>query len=385
MNTNKLAILGIIAVVTAGGAVLQSRISRPAGVTNFASTPLIEGMPIDAIVSITIESEDGAKSVTLDRADGMFVVAQKNSYPADVSKINNLISKCLDIRVREKITSDAANHADLKVTPQTARYVVSFKDKDGKPITGAAISPADGDSGRAFVRLLSSNDVYAIDSDPWINTGAVDYVNTKLFEAPREKISRVAVLTPQDKYNLVVNEGLDSIKLEDVPEGQKQNDSACRSVFGALSWLNFEDVMKEAPAAAAFDYTYSCKLNDTTVYKLSIAKDQDNYYVKVSADFMDKTPVEKERRVESEEELKQKEAKLLAIDSVNTFNKRHQGWVYKIPSYKGSDLTKPLSELIESAQAETTETVQAEDEEFEEMPAEPTEPAELAETVVQES
>lgn len=385
MNNNKLAILGIIAVIMAGWAVLQSRMSQPASTTNFASSPLIEGLPIDAIGSITVSSENGTKNVTLERVEGTFAVKEKNNYPADVSKINGLISKCLDIRTRDKITSDAANHADLKVTPETARYVVTFNNKEAQPLTGAAISPADTDSGRAFVRLLSSNDVYAIDSDPWLNTGAVDYVNTKLFEVPRDKIGHVAVRTPQEKYSLAAGETVDTVKLEPIAEGRKQNDSVCKSVFGTLSYLNFEDVMKEAPQEAAFDFEYSCKLNDTTVYKLSIAKNEDKYYAKVSADFLDKTPVEKERRVESEEELKQKEAKLLAIDAVNTFNKQHEGWVYQIPSYKGGDLTKALADLTESATSETvqiesapaTETTEAEP--AVQQPTEPAQPAAVTE------
>lgn len=360
MNNNKLAILGVIAVVMAGWAVLQNRMSQPANTSNFTSSPLIEGLPIESIASITVSSENGTKTVTLDKADGTFVVKEKGGYPADVRKINSLISNCLDIRTREMVTSDPANHTDLKVTPETAHYVVSFMDKDGKSLTGVAISPAEAESGRAFVRLVASNDVYAVDSEPWISTGDTDYLNTTLCEAPREKIVRVTVATPQDKYNLVVTETADAVKLEEIQEGQKQKDSVCTSVFGALSYLTFEDVMKEAPEGAAFDHTYSCKLSDTTVYNLSIAKKDDKYYAKVSADFLDKTPVEKERRVESDEELKQKEAKLMAIDAVNTFNQNHQSWVYQIPSYKGGELTKALSELTEIAVIETPEASPAE-------------------------
>lgn len=349
MNNNKLALLGVIAVIAAGWAVLQSRIGQPASATSFASAPLIEGLPLESISSITVSSENGAKSVTLDRVEGVFVLKEKSNYPADVSKINDLISKCLDIRTRERITSDAANHADLKVTPETARYVFSFMDKEGKLLTGAAISPSEADSGRAFVRLLSGNDVYAVDNDPWLNTGALEYINTKLLEVAREKIRRVEVQAPPDTYKLVAGENADAVKLEAVPEGQKQKDTECRSVFGALSYLTFEDVMKESPEGAAFDHTYSCELSDTTLYTLSIAKQQDKYYARIAADFLDKTPVEKERRVESEEELKAKEAKLLAIDAVNTFNQRHKDWVYQIPSYKATELTTAFSALTESA------------------------------------
>lgn len=347
MTNNKLAILAFLAVVTAGWAVLQSRISQPTNASTFSSSPLVEGLDLDSVASIMITSEAGSKTVTLDRLDGKFVVKDKNNYPADVSKINGLITKCLDIRTRDKITSNAENHADLKVTPETARCTVSFMDKDQKPIVGLAISESDPEKGNAHARLLSENDVYMIDSDPWISTGAMDYINTKLLEVPQDKMAQVGVHTPQDSYSLKLSES-GAIELEAVPADKKQKDSVCKSVFGALSYLQFEDVMKDAPEGTAFDHTYSGKLSDTTVYKLSMAKKDDKVYAKVSADFMDKAPVEKEQRVESEEELKKKEAKLLAIDAVNLFNQQHSGWVYQLPSYKAGDLTKSLADLVEN-------------------------------------
>ncbi|MCE5186567.1 MAG: DUF4340 domain-containing protein [Planctomycetaceae bacterium] len=347
MNNRKLAILGVIAVVTAGWAVLQSRISRPAVAADFGSSPLIEGLGVDSIASISISGE-GGKTVTLDRTEGGFVVRDKLGYPADISKINGLLNKCLDIRVRDKITSNAANHADLKVTPETARCVVTFMGKDGKVLTGMAISPGDPQNGQAHARLLSSSDVYVIDSDPYIGTSAMDYINSKLLEVPRDKMKEVAVNTPKDHYMLAA-ESADAVKLAEVPAGQKQKDAECKSVFGALSYLTFEDAVKEAPAEAIFDHSYSGKLNDTTVYKLAIAKLNDKFYAKVSAEFLDKTPVEKERRVESEDELKAKEAKLQAIDAVNNFNARHAAWIYQLPSYKAQDLTKAMADLTESA------------------------------------
>jgi hypothetical protein len=53
------------------------------------------------------------------------------------------------------------------------------------------------------------------------------------------------------------------------------------------------------------------------------------------------------RTDESEEELKVKEAKLLADDNAKEFTAKHQGWVYEIAEYKAKNLTKALSDLLE--------------------------------------
>jgi hypothetical protein len=359
MSDRKLAMLGIAALILVGWAILQSRIGRSAQTTDFSSSPLIEGLQIDAVSAITITGQKGTQTVRLEKKDGVFVVTNKDNYPADVSKINTLINQCLDIRTREKITSDPANHPDLKVTPETARAVVLFLDSEGKEIVGLAVSDSD-ESGAGFARLLNANDVFSIQQAPWIDTTPMGYVNTVLVEAARDKISTVAVRTPDQMYMLNSSPDGSEVVLEDMPEGKQYKGTAYKTVFGALSSLRFEDVTASAnaPSDIAFDYLYTCKLKDLTVYKLSLAKKEDKTYAKVTADYLDKTDVTKTvGQVESEEELKKKEAKLLAIDAVNLFNKRHEGWVYQIPSYKAGDLTKPLSELIEDipAKEETAE------------------------------
>lgn len=364
MSDKKLAVLGMIAVIMTGWAVLQYRISQTTNTADFSSSPLIEGLDIEAVSSIQIASENGAKTVRLDRKNGRFMVADKDDYPADVGKINSLLNKCLDIRTTEKITSSPANHADLKVTEDTAHYVIRFLDKQGEPIVAWVLSETDSESGTAYARLLSSDDVYSIQSPPWINTADTDYMDTELVTVQRDKIESVAVKTSEGSYVLTSPADSDQITLEKMPEGKQYKGTTYKNVFGALSSLRFEDVMGPGsmPEGLVFDLSYTCRLNDLKVYKLLLAGRDDKTYARISMDYLDKTPVEKTvGQVESDEELKKKEAKLLAIDEVNTFNEKHKDWIYQIPSYKAGDLTKPLSDLIEDIPALETEEAKPEE------------------------
>jgi len=350
MSNKKLVLLGIIAVVTAGLAILQTQMGRGVHTADFSSSPLVEGLDIEAVSAIQVTSEEGSKTLQLTKQEDQFVVADKDNYPANVSKINDLISNCLDIRTTEKITSNPDNHADLKVTESTARYGVAFLDSDAKPIVTVLLSDNDPETKVAYARLLSSDDVYAIQSSPWLATGPMDYIDTQLLKVSNDKINNVAVKTPDGSYVLSSPQDSSDIQLEKMPEGKQYKETVYKTVFGVLNDLRFDDVTKEsnAPEGLNFDFTYTCKLYDLTVYKLSIAKEDDKTFVKISADFLDKTPVEKTvGEVESDEELKKKEAKLLATDAVKEFNAVHEGWIYRIPSYKAGDLTKSLSDLIE--------------------------------------
>ncbi len=348
MSDKKLALLGMIAVLMTAAAVVQHNMTRRVRTTDFSGSPLIEGLAVDTIAGIEIAGEQGSQTVRLTRLNGRFVLPEKDNYPADVTKINFLINNCLDIRTVEKITDNPDNHADLKVTPETARYRISFMDEDPKPIVSLVLSESDPDTNTAYARLQSEDTVYSIQSVPRFNTGTADYMNTELLNVSKDQISSVAVKTNEGSYVLSSDKDSETISLEKMPEGKQFKGATYQTVFGALSDLRFEDVSDAASFTGTFDSTYNAKLHDLTVYKLSVARIDDKTWVKATADYLDKSPVEKTMgQVESDEELKKKETKLLAIDAVKEFNARHEGWVYQIPSYKADQLTKPLSELIE--------------------------------------
>jgi hypothetical protein len=87
-------------------------------------------------------------------------------------------------------------------------------------------------------------------------------------------------------------------------------------------------------------------LKNSTEYTLNIAVKDDKTYITCSAAFTEGRPG-KSNTVETEEELKAKEAKLLADDKAKEFTAAHQGWVYEIADWKAKNLKMPLSDLVE--------------------------------------
>ena len=73
-------------------------------------------------------------------------------------------------------------------------------------------------------------------------------------------------------------------------------------------------------------------MKDSTVYTFNIAAKDGKTFAKCTADFMDKSEVLKKNTVESEEELKAKEAKLLARDKAEAFAKKTRGGCMRFPN-----------------------------------------------------
>ena len=356
MSNKKLTILGIVAVVMVLWAVVQSRISNKPGAEPDRPVYLIQGFNPSGVDSIVIGT--GEEAFTLKRRKSGFVVIDKDNYPAKTSEINSLVSKCSDIQTSELVTDNPANHEDLEVTEEKARSVVKFMkaDPNSSLLTGVVVGKTKELGQGSYVRLLSSNPassnkVYAASNVPWFGGDEMNYIDQELIAAKKEDIKSVTVSLPSGPYTLTAKEGSQDVVLENIPAGKKLKSSEAQSVFTALTSLRFDDVRKIS-SDMAFEKQYMCRLKDSTVYALRIAQKDDKTYVSCVAEFTDKTPVEKAPvnqggEVESEEELKKKEAKLLARDNATKFTTKHHGWVYEIADWKAKNLMKELADLIE--------------------------------------
>jgi hypothetical protein len=371
MSDRKLVILGVVAALVVMWAVVQYRVSIGGRKGSVSPVYLIQGLDPADIGSIVLGWGEGA--VTLKREGGRFVVVNKDNYPAEAKEINNLLSGCLEVRVSELYTDNPANHEELGVTGQKARSVVKFFRPDSKLITGIIVgkdrelgqAPDKGIRGQAstvssaepgsYVRLADSNSVYVSQNVPWFGGRAIDYIGQELVSIKREDISSVTVKLSGGEYTLKAGEDGKTVALENMPPvssvedrngGRRLKSSDSETVFVGLTTLRFDDVRKN-PGDLTFDKQFVCKLKDSTVYRVMIAQKDGKTYINCGAEFTDTSPVVKEKEVESEEQLKKKEAKLLARDKAKEFAARHQGWVYEIPDWKAKQLTRPLSELLE--------------------------------------
>ncbi|MBN2512796.1 MAG: DUF4340 domain-containing protein [Sedimentisphaerales bacterium] len=368
MNDKKLAILGVVAVVCVAAAILVSRMGGVSQNTSLVIGPLIGGVDVDTINTIAITGEKGTQKVTLVKSENRFVVAEKENYPASTRKVNELVNQCLDIRTAELQTEDPAFHAELGLTDETAKTTVTFKDSADQTIVGLLVSESKPESQEVFVRQAADNKAYLTLQSPWISSRPLDYLETQLLQVDSKKVLEVSVTDPnQVSYTLQSNNGGDVVTLAELPAGKQLKGTTYRSVFSTLSSLNFEDVIsKDKVEGVKLDHRYICKLDDSTVYTLNLGKKDEKWYLKLTVEFTDKSEVVKEKGVESEEQLKKKEAKLLARDAAEALAKKTANWLYVIPQYKAAELTKSLNELIEDIPAKPKE------------PADPNKPVETA-------
>ncbi|MHC4116247.1 MAG: DUF4340 domain-containing protein [Planctomycetota bacterium] len=356
MSNKKLTILAVVAVFMVLLAVVQSRMANRRTVRTDEPAYLIQGLDPAGIGAIILGT--GEDAVTLKRRGNGFVVETKEGYPTKTSEVNSLISKCLGIKFTQLVTRDPRNHEDLEVTEDKARTVVKFMtpDPNSTILAGVVVGKTEELGQGTYVRMLSSdsaasNKVLTTPEAPWIATDAMNYIEQELISAESDQIESVTVGSPDGQYTLKKEGDSDDPVLVDAPTGKKLKASDGRSVLTALTSLRFNDV-KSKPADMTFDRQYVCKLKDSTEYTLGITKKDEKTFIACTSVFTDTSPVMKGAEVESQEELKAKEAKLLAKEASQKFAARHQAWIYEIADYKAGNLTKELADLLEDVEPE---------------------------------
>jgi len=346
MSNKNLTILAFLAIVMVFLAILQShRVNRPQQSEQRASAYLIQGLNMDNVQKISAKTT--SDTTILKRVQGRFFITNKGNYPASFTKLNDLITKVLDVRALEKRTSDPENFNRLGVDPNSAQSVVKFMDLNDKLITGIIVS--DSKSGQTHVRLLPTNDVYITSSVPMLPNAPMDFIQEQILDVQESKVESVTVSDPNGGYTLTYDPNNDKVTLDQqIPEGKKLKDSEAKALIRALKDFRIVDVMRASSVDKnlKFDQVYVCRLSDSTVYTIQLARQANESFIKCNAEFKRESRVFLEGD-ESEEQLKDKEQQLLAGDAALDFNDNHDSWIYKIAEYKADELTKKASELFE--------------------------------------
>jgi hypothetical protein len=347
MSNQKLGVLAAVAAAMVLLAVVQARLSVGGRSGQSGPAYLIQGLDPAAIGSITVG--EGNDAVKIERQGSQFVVVNEADYPADTKQINDLITKSLDIKTSGVYTDNPKNHEDLEVTEAKARHVVKFFKPDGSLLTGVVIGKSQESGQDTFVRLASDDKVYVAENVPWFRNRGLDYVNQEIASVKREDVNAVTVITPEGTYTLKSKAEGDGVVMEGLPTGEKLKESDAKSVLTAMVGLRFDDVNKPAQIGGLmFDHEYVCRLDNSTEYRLKLAKKGEKTYLIGKAVYTDPTKVTiNTGQVDSPEELKKKEAILLAQEHAQRFTLRHKGWVYEIPDWKAKYLMKKQAELFE--------------------------------------
>jgi hypothetical protein len=369
MNKQFVAILAILLVVIGGAALLvfqQGETQKPA-VTSQLGQPLLKGLKASEVASITIR--EPKQTLTVVKKDNRWTLAEKNSFPADLDKVTDLVVKGIELKAGQVEPVGEKDRARLNLAEpgkEGAATLVTYKAADGKVLGELLVGKkyfkkeADADNPRApgdgrFVMLPSDPKQVYIVSDPLrVATATVgEWISKEGFAIEKVKVLEVKPAEGSEGYRIErVTDGIDW-KLDKAAPTQKLDVSRANAASYSLNKIEIEDIAA-ADADTGLDKptTITATTFDELTYTLLVGKtDKDRTFIKVDVAGAPKREPAQAKKDEKPEE-KEKREKAAAeetkkLDERIAREKALKEFVLVVQSKKLADTLKKRSELLE--------------------------------------
>lgn len=289
----------------------------------------VKGLDISKIQKISL-SFPGDKKITFTRDSNKFLIENHKSYPADTGKVNDLIYKIASIQVKKKISSDV-DEDDLKqyeLDKTKRKYLVEIFDNDGKKTVSFSVGKSYKGKGN-YLYKGGKKDIYLSKENLWLNSSYKDFINSVLLEIKKDDVEKVTLKTDKEleivkKDNEFLISGLDEKKVK--------QDKAKKYLNG-LNNLRFEDYLTlTEPKAQGLNFSKDVKIKfkNKLVYKISLAQEDKDYYVRLAA-LLDEAPKQfVVNKTDGKEELQKIEDMIRAQGDAQKLNMEKGAWVYKV-------------------------------------------------------
>jgi len=264
------------------------------------------------------------------RADGGWGVADRNNYPAQASKVRELLTGLTELRLAERRTADPELLDRLGLEdptkPDSTAHLLRVLDGDGKPLAELVV-------GRRRVRVQANvpESVYVRrpnETQAWLGEGRLPVDNDRqlwfdrdIANIARDQVARVEVTRGEEK--LVFAVGADKkFALAEPTEHPPLDDYRVEDVSRGFEMLSFTDVLPDAEGPAEDVGSAVYTLTNGVKITVRVAKKGDEVWARFAA--------------AGEGDAKAEADRLQA---------RFAGWVFQLGSWKEKAFVPRLADL----------------------------------------
>lgn len=349
MNARIVLILVILLAVLGGGALVyqyQERSRRPDNVGTLGQTPFRD-LKVAEIAQIRIA--EPKSTLTLQRTDAGWVIAERGKFPADVSKVREFVLKVIGLKVGQSEPIGDKDRARLNLDASGTQ--VEFLGADGKPMRKLTVgkkyfkrevdNPEKALADGRFVVVPEETKLVYIVSDPLAQatTKSAEWIDKASFQV--EKVKTLEIRYPDGSGWRIERDGDNADwKLGGLKPGEKLDVSRANAASYSLSLLELADVAPPEVKEIAEPTLVRATTLDGLAYEMQVGKLQgDNYPVRfTSSGSVSASDPKDAERLKKLEERRPRE-KMLAEHTL------------LIPKSKLEDTLKKREELLEKNDA----------------------------------
>ena len=289
MNARVAAILVVLLVVLGGGALIyqqQEAARRPANVGTLGQ-PLLKELKAADIAAIRV-IEPGT-TLTLQRRETGWVIAEREGFPADLAKVREFVLKAIGLKIGQSEPIGEKDRARLNLDASVTQ--LEFNGADGKPLARLLVgkkyfkqepenpqkAPGDG----RFVMLPGDTKTVFVVSDPLAQASAqsAGWIDHASFQV--EKIRTLELRHP-DGSGWRIERAADNAdwKLAGARPGEKLEITKANAASYSLSLLELADVAPKDARDTGLDSPtlITAATLDGLTYAIKVGKLQGNDY-----------------------------------------------------------------------------------------------------------
>lgn len=376
MKAKTLFIFLLILAVLTAAVILIIRPKAPERPGETLGTLLLEDLPVNEITSIGIEGPDGSVSLMIEK-DG-WVVENRFGYPADFSKITDLVRTLKEVKVGRQFEASEGTlkrlllkaPGDPGASRENKGTRIVLKGENNQDLASILLGETRKMEGSGFpdgqyVRLGKDSKVYLIDKhfSP-MDAHPSAWLDKSLAKVAAQDIRRIECLEMESGkilYELERSGKGRELGFRDLHPELRLKKSSLDQLAGALASLQMEDVVDPRTSLKSigleFPHRLEYHLFNGMVYRVfprsECAKDEachlrlDVDYVKPASEVEEKTEVQpsEEKAVASEKTPEEYE-----LEAEN-LNKRFGPWTYVIPKWQHVAFITNFEQLLDQSEA----------------------------------
>jgi hypothetical protein len=355
MNARIAAILVVLLVVLGGGALIYQRqeSGRQPGNTASLGQPVLKELKAADIATIRIVQPKS--TLTLQRKENGWVIAERDGFPADLARVRDFVLKALALKIGQSEPIGEKDRARLNLDESATQveFLAAENQALGKLLVGKKYFKREGENadkapgdGR-FVMLPSDPKTVYVVSDPLTqaSTRTADWIDRSAFQV--EKVKTLELRYPDGSgWRIERNADNAEWKLVGARPDEKLEVTRANSASYSLGLLELADVAPKEVKDTGLDNPtlINASTLDGLAYAIKVGKLQgDNYFVafQSSGELVKEDGGDKERA----ERIKKIEARLPR-------EKLLSAYVLLIPKSKLEDTLKKRDDLLEKKEPE---------------------------------
>ncbi|MDX2224520.1 MAG: DUF4340 domain-containing protein [Rhodospirillaceae bacterium] len=349
------AIAVVLAVVAIG--------SRPSfESSDVAGERLFPGLvnDLNRLKTVTLRHKDGTYSI--DRTANGWVLRERDNYPVDAEKVDELVVKIARMTRLEAKTRLPDRYERLDLQEPDAKdsraKEVTLTDGEGKTIAQLVVGKRKftlgSKEGGTYVRIPG-------DEQTWLAVGELnpgdkvrDWLKRDIADIKDKDIRRVTVVHPDGERIEVGKDNPDdaNFKILNLPKGQEPTSEFVADDFGrVLSIFLLDDVKQDGAMPWPADKAIKAEFEGFAGFKVSldyVEADGQNW-VKISAT---PPPAETPPADGAPAEGAPSEGAVDWAKIIAEINARAEGWVFQVPAYEVNALKKRMAELARKPESE---------------------------------